>query len=1033
MQASNLAVASSALGEAVITTLLVTDLVDSTRMVATLGDTRASQVAMRHDREARDLARRFKGLEIDKTDGFLLLFERPIDAVAYALTYHQTLASLTRELGVTLQARAGIHLGEVVLRQNSSADIDRGAKLTEVEGLAKPTTARVMSLAAGNQTLLTRGAFDLARRSAVGTPLAFEQVTWQAHGLYQFKGVDEPLEVFEVGAVGLAPLAVPSDTEKVHRIVTDRHQPILGWRPAPDQPVPLRVNWILNERIGSGGFGEVWLAEQLKTGEKRVFKFCLEANRLRSLQREVTLFRLLKESLGHRDDIARVLDWNFEQAPYFLESEYTEGGNLAEWAEDQGGLLAIPLPVRLELVAQAAEALAAAHSVGVLHKDIKPANILVTTDREGHPRVRLTDFGIGLVDESVLAEHGITQLGLTEVMASDDLAEVAGTFVYMAPEVLEGKVATIQADIYALGIILYQMVTGNFSHPLAPGWRRDISDEILAADIAQIVDGAPERRPVSAMDVADRLRRLEHRRAAAETVQAQAKAHRRRKLIAVIGSVATVVLLVVSILALQATQARQEADLRRDQAEDLIDFMLGDLRRKLKPMGRLDILNDVGDKALEYFAAVPRDNLTEEELFRYSKAMEQIGQVRINEGNPEQAMEAFQRSLALAQLLTERDPTRADWQQALGRRHFWIGKILWDQRDLDGALNRFQIQRAIAQGLAAADPDNLDRQLSVDQANTNIGFIHKERGDLQGALSAFRSGLEIKRQLADRKPEDRRQQLRLANHYNLVGWVLMQLGDLPAALEHFYLDQEIATALVANDPADTSGQEQLAHSHNFVGRALWMRGERDAAREHFLDHLRLAEELIAIEPGRTSWQRHLALAHFWIGHDFIARHQLDEASDHMQQALVIFMKLVAVDSTKPGWQRDLAMGHLGVGEVLEARGDAVGALTSVEKAIERLEVLVEKNPEDRRSKRWHSKSYSLRARVLKAMGEIEEAEKAWRRAEDILEPFARESMDLDVLEPWSQILSNLGRDEEALAIVQKMDSLRYGDLRRADP
>ncbi len=1032
MPASHLAVVKPSPGEAVIRTLLVTDLVDSTRMVAELGDTRASQVAIRHDRDARDLARRFHGLEIDKTDGFLLLFERPIDAVGYALTYHQTLASLTRELGVELRARAGIHLGEVVLRQNSAADVDRGAKRIEVEGLAKPTTARIMSLASGNQTLLTHGAFDLARRSAVGTALCAEQVCWRAHGFYQFKGVEEPLEVFEVGAANFAPLAIPRDTEKAHRIVADRHQPILGWRPAPDQPVPMRPNWTLNERIGSGGFGEVWLATQHKTGEQRVFKFCLEANQLRSLQREVTLFRVLKETLGQRDDIARVLDWNFEQAPYFLELEYTEGGSLVEWAEGQGGLAAIPMTVRLELVAQAAEALAAAHSVGVLHKDIKPANILVTTDREGHPRVRLTDFGIGRVDDSVLAEHGITQLGLTEVIASDDLAAASGTFAYMAPEVFEGKGATIQADIYALGIILYQMATGNFSHPLAPGWRRDITDEILADDIARIVDGSPERRPASASEVAHRLRCLDERRTEMETRLAQEKAYQRRKLIAAIGGVATVVLLVVSILALQATQARHEADLRRDQAEDLIDFMLGDLRKKLKPMGRLDILNDVGDKALEYFAAVPHDDLTDEELFRYSEAMKQIGQVRINEGNPEAAMEAFQRSLTLVRQLTERDPTDTNWQKELGTRHFWIGKILWDQGDLDGALSRFQVQLAIARGLAEADPDDLDLQLNVAHANTNIGFVHKERGDLEGALEAFRSNLEVKRRLADRQPEDTSRQLSLATQHNLVGWVFMKLGDLPSALEHFYRDQVIAQTLVTDAPANTRAQEQLAHSHNFVGRALWATEERDAAREHFLSHLKIAEELTAVEPTHTSWQRHLAIAHLWVGLDLKARHQLDEALDHVQQTLEIFVSLVAVDETKTGWQRDLARGHLSVGEVLAAKGDAAGARENAEMAIDRLEPLIEKSPRDRQSHRWLSNSYIMQAQALTALGQTDAAKSAWQRAAEVIEPFARGSMDLDFLEPWSQTLRHLDRGEETKAVVQKIETIRSGEYRLGD-
>ena len=92
--------------------------------------------------------------------------------------------------------------------------------------------------------------------------------------------------------------------------------------------------------LGEGGFGEVWLAGH-PSGERRVFKFCFDASRLRGLKREATLFQLLKDELGDRDDIAKVLDWNFDEPPYFLESEYTEGGSLADWGQAAGGIASV--------------------------------------------------------------------------------------------------------------------------------------------------------------------------------------------------------------------------------------------------------------------------------------------------------------------------------------------------------------------------------------------------------------------------------------------------------------------------------------------------------------------------------------------------------------------------------------------------------------------------------------------------------------------------------------------------------------------
>jgi serine/threonine-protein kinase len=203
---------------AVLRTLLLSDLVGSTRLTEQLGDEAAAQLFHRHDAVARDLLVEHDGLEIDKTDGFLMLFKRPISAVLYALDYHRELEALSRESGVELTARVGIHLGEVVLIENPPQQVARGAKPLEVEGLAKPMAARVMSLAAGRQTLLTHSAEEMAQRAAVGLLADDRRVRWLEHGPYVFEGVEAPIDVFEVGVEGSAPLRAPADTDKARAV-----------------------------------------------------------------------------------------------------------------------------------------------------------------------------------------------------------------------------------------------------------------------------------------------------------------------------------------------------------------------------------------------------------------------------------------------------------------------------------------------------------------------------------------------------------------------------------------------------------------------------------------------------------------------------------------------------------------------------------------------------------------------------------------------------------------------------------------------
>jgi class 3 adenylate cyclase len=185
--------------------LLLTDVVDSTKLSLRVGDAEMARLWAAHDRAARDSLPVWRGREIDKTDGMLLLFDVASDAVGYALAYQQALSALVPPL----KARAGLHVGAVTLRENSPADVALGAKPIEVEGVAKATAARVMSVAMGGQILLSAD----ARRS-----LSVAGLRLQSHGHWRLKGLDEPLELFEA-CDDQASFFPPPDSEKAYRVV----------------------------------------------------------------------------------------------------------------------------------------------------------------------------------------------------------------------------------------------------------------------------------------------------------------------------------------------------------------------------------------------------------------------------------------------------------------------------------------------------------------------------------------------------------------------------------------------------------------------------------------------------------------------------------------------------------------------------------------------------------------------------------------------------------------------------------------------
>ena len=478
---------------AILKTLLLSDLVDSTRLVEQLGDQHAVRLFARHDRLARDLLARYQGQEIDKTDGFLLLFERPWPAVRYALAYHQALVDLEKETGSALRARVGIHLGEVFVRENTPQDVARGAKPVEVEGLAKPTAARLMGLAGPRQTLLTRGAFDLARRAAVDFE---ESIEWLRHGPYLFQGVEEAFEICEVGQPGLAPLAPPEDSAKAQRVLLE--EDLLG----PLQGQRLAGRYEVMADIGQGGMGVVYRAEDPVLGREVAIK-AIPPSHLGS--HAVERFRREARTLAQLDhpSILPIHDFGEHHGTLFLVTPLVEGTTLRPWIEGRRLLLGETLRIAIQI----AEALDYSHRKEVVHRDIKPENVMITRERR-ELRARLMDFGIA---------RETTTPRLTRT------GNILGTLAYMSPEQVADKAVDGRSDLYSLGIVLYECLAGEppFSgapealvyriaheHP-QPLRRRgvDISED-LDALVLSLLAKDPRERPANGELVAITLRRL---------------------------------------------------------------------------------------------------------------------------------------------------------------------------------------------------------------------------------------------------------------------------------------------------------------------------------------------------------------------------------------------------------------------------------------------------------------------------------------------------------------------------------------------
>lgn len=618
--------------------------------------------------------------------------------------------------------------------------------------------------------------------------------------------------------------------------------------------VPGRPNFVLREALAARRGSEVWLAEHGKTREKRVYKLALDGERLRSLKREATLLRVLQEGAGDDGAFVGLIDWNFEQPPYFLECQYA-GLDLDAWCAEHLG--ALDESARIALFLQIADAVAAAHALGVLHKDLKPANVLI----EGappQPRARLTDFGSGrMLDPDRLEQLGITRMGLTvtENLAADSHS---GTPLYLAPEIFAGQAPTVQSDVYALGILLYQLLSGRLRQPMAPGWEPSIADPLLREDLQRATDGNPALRLASAAELATRLRSLAERRearahqarseaAAREAQAALARSRARRPFVwAVLGLLALG--LAGSLWLQQRTdeaRARAEAELARANA--VTRFLTEDLISRANPL----VLARGAEAPLRDVLLAARERLP----LRFAAQQETEASVRASLaslfatldlwGEAEQeitrALELFDAELGTAST----DSVRA---RAL-RVH------------LLARLSRFEDGEAeLARLQAAALPADARHRHALAKARASLHF---NRGGFGEAVPALREALATV-EIAEPGNEALRDSLRVD--------LIVALGQ---SGEHAQARDE-ADALIAEagsrpgDPALLVALVQIAvaRSHSYLGDDAKAEALLLAARPVVIErlgeahtrHLGLLNELMAVYFRRSDWERALPYA-----------------------------------------------------------------------------------------------------------------------------------------------------------------------------
>jgi tetratricopeptide (TPR) repeat protein len=614
-------------------------------------------------------------------------------------------------------------------------------------------------------------------------------------------------------------------------------------RPVPlvDELAPLFPDYEIQAIIGRGGMGAVYRAVQKKLARTVAIKVMpVELGDEPGFAERFRREAMTTAGLVH-PDIVSVYDTGETVAGHlYYVMEFVEGEDLAHRMA-RGRL---PVEEAIPLLAAVCGAVEAAHAQGIVHRDIKPSNILLT--KEGRPR--LADFGLALLTEKHLALSRLTMAVTT-----------LGTIEYAAPEQLAGGQIGTASDLYSLGVLAYEVLTGELPRGIfdPPSVRNPEIDAAFDGVILRALQSDPARRYASASEFRSALlqaadRRLQHERREREL---RRKVVRRARAAAVL----TAITVLTGGSAIYAWWAKQEATQRRAAAvaaeaktDGLIQFLLTDLRRRLEPTGNLGAMESVLERAVKHY----REKY--EAAGHSPEAAVQLADVLVAKadvigvrGLGNEADVLYTEALALAQSARDASPQDlarglrvAAALQDLSEHHMSSGRYPQALRDA-----RRMLEEAAKAAAATTDPEPLRTMAAAHRAIANA------LGYLQQLDECRREYLESQRILAGlvrAHPSDASLAHELADLDMSLGSLAEEQKDYPKMLEHF-------TAWHAFIQQRYSRDDQMySYSAFRMGVAMVKCGRPAEAVPFLTDAIRLADRQVAGLPGHKGALNHLA-------------------------------------------------------------------------------------------------------------------------------------------------------------------------------
>jgi tetratricopeptide (TPR) repeat protein len=485
--------------------------------------------------------------------------------------------------------------------------------------------------------------------------------------------------------------------------------------------------------------------------------------------------------------------------------------------------------------------------------------------------------------------------------------------------------------------------------------------------------------------------------------------------------------LVALFLGLRASQAEGVAALRLQEAEALTDYMLGDLTEKLRPLGRLDLLDGVAKEALGYLTAEDAGRVPSASRLRQAKALRTLADVDRSRGNIDAALKALIQAEALLQINLAGGPADRELLKTSGSVSFWFGQIALDQGRIEGAERSFTEYRGFAQRMTALDPDDTDAWIELSYALSSLGSLELRQGKEDAAAVNFEQSIALKRRALERRPEDRSLTAALADSLSWLASAEAERGHLEPAADLYDQQRDVLEGLRRVEPDAPVWSYRLALANKLKGALLVALGRANDA----LGDLDLAvgqiEDSLRQEPDNRLWQTERFAIKLQKARIYLA---LGRHADAVSDAVAAQAEVDQVIRANPGddalqWQ--LVRAHLlrttallKQGKLDEAENDAgqseniAGSFADRDKNAKFKTILL-------------SNILLVRAEIDRQRGALGAVKHSCLEAADILRAIAQSSNDFRILDPWVRATLCGGDKRSAASSIVALERMGYRD------